>query len=150
MSALDARNPSTSSRSRNRCSSRAIRLAAGLFRTRNAFSTFAVRTGMPGSRVARSAQATAARAVLLRRRGIAIPATTSSRDSPALWPETYGVIKSDAGTKILLLPTNRPTVPGGTMRLHFAYTLDLGPEAPLRRRNGSKLPEVAALGFTLA
>ena len=59
------------------------------------------------------------------------------------------LVWNEDGTKTLLLPTNRPTVPGGTMRLHFAYTLDLGPEAPVQRRNGSTLPEVAALDFAL-
>jgi hypothetical protein len=60
------------------------------------------------------------------------------------------LVWNEDGTKVLLLPTNRPTVPGGTMRLHFAYSLDLGAEAPVQRRNGSTLPEVAALSFVLA
>lgn len=60
------------------------------------------------------------------------------------------LVWNEDGTKLLLLPTNRPTVPGESLRLHFAYTLDLGAEAPVQRRNGSTLPEVAALHFVLA
>ena len=45
---------------------------------RDALSTSAVSAGMPASRAARSARASAARAVLVCRRRIAIPATTSS------------------------------------------------------------------------
>jgi hypothetical protein len=60
------------------------------------------------------------------------------------------LVWNEDGTKVLLLPTNRPTVRSGTMRLHFAYTLDLGAEAPVQRRNGSTLPEVAVLNFVLA
>src|SRR5262249_4084112 len=71
-------NASTSSSRRRRSSPRAIRRAAGAFRTSDALSTSAVSAGIWASRAARSARASAARAVFVRRRRIAIPATTSS------------------------------------------------------------------------
>ena len=77
-SALDARSASTSSSRRGRSSPRAIRRAAGVFRTRDALSTSAVSAGISASRAARSARASAARAVFVCRRRIAIPATASS------------------------------------------------------------------------
>src|SRR5439155_24079195 len=62
----------------SRSSPLAIRRAAGVFRTRNALSTSAVSAGIRARRAARSARASAARASFVRRRRIAIPATTSS------------------------------------------------------------------------
>src|SRR5919198_2244739 len=74
----DASNASTSSSRRTRSLPLAIRRAAGVLRTRDALSTSAVSAGMRASRAARSARASAARAAFVRRRRIAIPATTSS------------------------------------------------------------------------
>src|SRR5213083_2668882 len=76
--AFDASNASTSSSRRSRSSPLVIRRAAGVFRTRSAPSTSAVRAGIRAWRAARSARASAARAAFVRRRRIAIPATTSS------------------------------------------------------------------------
>ena len=56
----------------------AIRRAAGASSTRHALSTSAASAGMRASRAARSARASAARAAFVRRRRIAMPATTSS------------------------------------------------------------------------
>src|SRR5712672_1530192 len=78
MSAFDASNASTSSSRRSRSSPLAIRRAAGVFRTRDALSTSAVSGGIRAWRAAHSARASAARAAFVRRRRIAIPATTSS------------------------------------------------------------------------
>ena len=69
---------STSSSRRGRSSPRAIRRAAGLSRTREALSTSAVSAGIRASRASRAALARAARAVFVRKRRIAIPATTKS------------------------------------------------------------------------
>src|SRR5579884_3851433 len=77
-SAFDSSNASTSSSRRRRSSPRAIRRVAGVLRTRDALSTSAVSAGMPAMRATRSARASAARAVFVRRRRIAIPATVSS------------------------------------------------------------------------
>ncbi len=64
--------------SRGRSSPCAMRRAAGVFEKQDALSTSAVSAGIPAWRAARSARASAARAVFVRRRRIAIPATTSS------------------------------------------------------------------------
>ena len=77
-SASDASNASTSVRRRSRSSPRAIDRAAGVSSASRALCTSAVSAGMFARRAARSASASAARAAFVRRRRIAIPATTSS------------------------------------------------------------------------
>ena len=59
-----------------------ISRAAGVFRTLSALSTSAVSAGMRAWRAASSARASAARASFVRRRRIAIPASTSSCSGP--------------------------------------------------------------------
>jgi hypothetical protein len=49
-----------------------------------------------------------------------------------------------------VLSTDASSLRGGAYELQLAYSLDIGLEAPLLRRGGSTLPEVARLQFTLA
>ncbi len=56
---------------------------------------------------------------------------------------------SSDGTRALLMQTSGESLPNGSYELQLAYSLDIGAEAPVLRRNGSTIPEVAALHFDL-
>ena len=77
-SAFEANNDSTSCNNSVRSLPLAIRRAAGVFSTRDAFSTSAIKAGIPACLAARAARTRAARDALVCRRRIAMPATTSS------------------------------------------------------------------------
>ncbi|MCC7208859.1 MAG: hypothetical protein IT323_16235, partial [Anaerolineae bacterium] len=53
------------------------------------------------------------------------------------------------GTRALFMNAGGAALQGGDFALHLAYQLDIGAEAPVLRRNGSTLPEIAALSFSL-
>jgi hypothetical protein len=58
------------------------------------------------------------------------------------------IVWSEDGTKALIA-LDEPAIPAGDYRLSFVYSLDIGPGAPVLRRSGSTLPEVAVLEFSL-
>jgi hypothetical protein len=55
---------------------------------------------------------------------------------------------NDHGARAFLIGS-APVQPS-QYRLHVDYRLDLGIEAPLLRRSGSTVPEVAAVAFTVS
>jgi hypothetical protein len=60
------------------------------------------------------------------------------------------LVRSDDGARALILATGAATLRAGVYELRFVSNLDIGLEAPVLRRGGSTLPEVARLSFTLA
>jgi hypothetical protein len=60
------------------------------------------------------------------------------------------VVWSNDGARALFLPPAGTSLEPGEYELQLTSTLDLGLEAPLLRRSGSTLPEIAGLRFSLA
>ena len=58
------------------------------------------------------------------------------------------IVWSEDGTKAFIA-LDEQSIPAGEYRLSFVYSLDIGPGAPVLRRSGSTLPEVAVLEFSL-
>lgn len=56
---------------------------------------------------------------------------------------------SDDGARALFVWQGAAPIASGDYSMQLAYSLDIGLEAPLLRRGGSSLPEIARLGFSL-
>ena len=72
------------------------------------------------------------------------PASNGYRDQG----EIQVIWNEDCARALILRRTGGP-IADGDYRLHFEFSLDLGPEAPLLRRSGSSLPEAVAILFQL-
>jgi hypothetical protein len=56
---------------------------------------------------------------------------------------------SDDGARAFFFPINGASLAVGDYQLQMVYSLDIGLEAPLQRRGGSTLPEIAQLKFKI-
>jgi len=63
--------------------------------------------------------------------------------------EAVLAVWSDDGARALLDWPGAAPIPPGDYSLQLAYNLDVGLEAPLLRRGGSTLPEIARLRFSI-